>query len=83
MVHKEEEGTYHYIEKLMKEMTEFLSPGKSLLFLSTPEYSGINQKQKISDRSKIAHRKPPVKCFLTDNQCLMFSYHQNILSKLC
>ena len=26
MVHKKEEGTYHRIEKLMKEMPGFLSP---------------------------------------------------------
>ena len=26
MVHKKEEGTYHHIEKLMKEMPEFLGP---------------------------------------------------------
>ena len=30
-----------------------------------PEYSGINKEQRIHDRSKTAHRKPPVKCFLT------------------
>ena len=35
----------------------------SLLYF--PEYSGINKEQRISDRSKTAHRKPPVKCFLT------------------
>ena len=34
--------------------------------LLIPEYSGINQGQRIQDRSKTAHRKPPVKCFLTD-----------------
>ena len=26
MVHKKEDGTYHHIEKLMKEMPGFLSP---------------------------------------------------------
>ena len=30
-----------------------------------PEYSGINKGWKIHDRSKTAHKKPPVKCFLT------------------
>ena len=33
--------------------------------LLIPEYSGINKEQRIPDRSKTAHRKPPVKCFLT------------------
>ena len=36
MVHKKEEGTYHCIEKLMKEMPGFLS----LSLLLIPEYSG-------------------------------------------
>ena len=31
MVHKKEEGTYHRIEKLMKEMPVFLSPGEEML----------------------------------------------------
>ena len=53
MVHKKEKGSYHRIEKLTKEMPVLI-----------PEYSGINKEQKISDRSKTAHRKPPVKCFL-------------------
>ena len=30
MVHKKEEGTYHCIEKLMKEMSGFLSPWERL-----------------------------------------------------
>ena len=59
MVHKKEEGTYHHIETLMKEMPGFLSPRETL------EDSGINKEQRIPDRSKTAHRKPPVKCFLT------------------
>ena len=33
--------------------------------LLIPEYSGINKEQRIPDRSKTAHRKPPLKCFLT------------------
>ena len=65
MVHTKEEGTYHRIEKLTKEMPGFLSPGKGLPLLLIPEYSGINKEQRIPDRSKTAHRKPPVKCFLT------------------
>ena len=65
MVHKKKKGTYHCIEKLTKEMPGFLSPRKGLPFLLTPEYSEINKEQRIPDRSKTAHRKPPVKCFLT------------------
>ena len=61
MVHKKEEGTYHRIEKLMKEMPGFLSPGRGLPLLLIPE------EQRIPDRSKTAHRKPPVKCFLTSH----------------
>ena len=60
MVHKKEEDTYHRIEKLTKEMPGFLSPGRGLPLLLIKE-------QRIPDRSKTAHRKPPVKCFLT--QC--------------
>ena len=30
MVHKKEEGTYHRVEKLMKEMSGFLSPWERL-----------------------------------------------------
>ena len=56
MVHKKEEGTYHCIEKLTKEMSGILSPRRGLPFL---------KEQRIPDRSKTAHRKPPVKCFLT------------------
>ena len=33
MVHKKEEGTYHHIETLMKEMPGFLSPGRGLPLL--------------------------------------------------
>ena len=53
------------MKKLTKEMHAVLSPGSSLPLLLIPEYSGINKEQRIHDRSKIAHRKPPVKCFLT------------------
>ena len=77
MVHKKEEGTYHSIEKVMKEMPGFLSPRRGLPLLlipeysvinkeqRIPEYSVINKEQRIPDRSQTAHRKPPVKCFLT------------------
>ena len=65
MVHKKEEGIYHRIEKLTKEMPGFLSPRRGLLLVLIPEYSGVNKEQRIPDRSKTAHRKPPVKCFLT------------------
>ena len=50
MVHKKEEGTYHPIEKLMKEMPGFLSPGRGLPLL-------INKEQRIPGRYKTAHRK--------------------------
>ena len=46
-------------------MPGFLSPGRGLPLLLIPEYSGTNKEQRIPDRSKTAHRKPPVKCFLT------------------
>ena len=72
MVHKKEEGTYHHIETLMKEMPGFLSPGRGLPLLLIPEYSGINKEQRIPDRSKTAHRKPPVKCFLTIPSILLY-----------
>ena len=49
---------------LMKEMPGFPSPGRGLPPLLLPEYSGINKEQRIPDRSKTAHRKPSVKCFL-------------------
>ena len=69
MVHKKKEGTYHRIEKLRKEMPGFLSPGRGLPLLLIPEYSGINKEQRIPDRPKTAHRKPPV-LILPDNcQC--------------
>ena len=72
-VHKKEEGTYHRIEKLMKEMPGFLSPGRGLPLLLIPEYSGINKEQRIPDRSKTAHRKPPVKCILTSPQATLLT----------
>ena len=70
MVHKKEEGTYHRIEKLTKEMPASLSPRRGLPLLLIPEYSGINKEQRIPDRSKTVHGKPPVKCFLTRKQVI-------------
>ena len=46
-------------------MPGFLSPGKGVPLLLIPEYSGSNKGQRVPDRSKTAHRKPLVKCFLT------------------
>ena len=37
-----------------------------------PEYSEINKEQRIPDRSKTAHRKPPLKCFLTISPILLY-----------
>ena len=42
------------------------APGVVCQLLLIPEYSGVNKGQRIHDRSKTAHRKPPVKCFLKD-----------------
>ena len=79
-VHKKEEGTYHCIEKLTKEMLGFLTPGRGLPLLLIPEYSGTNKEQRIPDRSKTAHRKPPVKCFLTIPPILLYLY-KKVLTK--
>ena len=68
MVHKKEEGTYHRIEKLTKEMPVSLSPRRGLPLLLIPEYSEINKEQRTPDRSKTLYRKPPVKCFLTEKK---------------
>ena len=40
-------------------------PRKGVPLLLITEYSGINKGQRVSERSKTAHRKPLVKCFLT------------------
>ena len=68
-------------------MPGFLSPRECLdssvpgeACLSIPEYSGINKEQRIPDRSKRAHRKPPVKCFLTGYR---FSNPYSRLSECC
>ena len=68
MVHKKEEGTYLRIENLVKEMPGFLSPRETL------ESLGISKEQRISDRSKRAHRKPPVKCFLKTNYLIFLTF---------
>ena len=47
-------------------------PRSGLPPLLIPEYSGINKEQRIHDRSKTAHRKPPVKCFLTIPPILLY-----------
>ena len=76
MVHKKEESTYHYIEKLPQGNAWISSPQKAMPLLLIPEYSGINKDQRTPDRSKTAHRKPPIKCFLTlTHNC---SYHSVI-----
>ena len=71
MVHKKEEGTYHYIEKLMKEMPGFLSPRKGMHLVLIPEYLGIKKDQRIPDRSKTAHRKLSVKMLPDTERCSM------------
>ena len=52
-----------------------LSSGRGLPLFLIPEYSGINKEQRIPDRAKTAHRKPPVKCFLTDE---MAGWHHRL-----
>ena len=54
MVHKKEEGAYHRIEILTKEMTRSLSPRRGLPLLLIPEYSGINKEQRIPDSTQEA-----------------------------
>ena len=78
MVHKKEEGTYHRIEKLLKEMPGSLSPWERLFSPLIPEYSGINKEQRIPDRPKTAHREPSVKCFLTND----YGRNDTILNKI-
>ena len=46
-------------------MPGFLNPRKGMPLLLIPKYSGINKGQRVPDRSKTAHIKPLVKCFLT------------------
>ena len=63
LAHKKEEDTYHLNEKCL----DSLALGKGMPLLLIPEYSGINKGQRVPDRSKTAHGKPLVKCFLTSN----------------
>ena len=49
-------------------MPGFHRPRKGMPLLLIPEYSAINKGQRVPDRAKTAHRKPLVKCFLTDWQ---------------
>jgi len=51
-----------------------LSPRRGLPLLLISEYSGMNKEQRIPDRSKTAHRKPPVKCFLIVTECHDLSF---------
>ena len=53
-------------------MPGFLSPGKRVPLLLIPDYSGINKGQRVPDRSKTAHKKPLVKCFLTIPPILLY-----------
>ena len=58
------------------------APGSISLLHLIPEYSGINKGQRIHERSKTAHRKPPVKCFLKkDNAKECSKYHTIALKK--
>ena len=57
MVHKKEEGTYHQYWKTNKGNAWIPHPWERL---APPLNSWINKEQRIHDRSKIAHRKPPV-----------------------
>ena len=50
------------------------APGAVCQLLLIPKYSGISKGQRIHDRSKTAHRKPPVKCFLTHKHKIMFQF---------
>ena len=59
-------------------MPGFLSCKKGVPLLLIPEYSGINKDQRIPDRAKTAHRKPPVKSFLTIPPIL---FVKNVLTK--
>ena len=68
MDHKEEEGTYHLMRNAWIPQHPPHPPQKGVPLLLIPEYSGINKGQRVPDRSKTAHRKPLVKCFLTYRQ---------------
>ena len=63
-------------------MPGFLSPRKGVPLLLIPEYSGINEDQRVPDKSKTAHRKPLVKCFLTFPPILLYFLHSSLYSLL-
>ena len=71
------------MEKPVKEMHAFLSPGSGLPTPLNPEYSGIGKGQRIPDRCKTAHRKPPVKCFLTLSQVSQIEKDKYMISLTC
>ena len=58
------------------------APGAVCQHLLIPEYSGINKGQRIHDRSKAARRKPPVKCFLTQDVKDLDSENDKILTEI-
>ena len=60
-------------------MPGFFSPGKGVSLLLIPEYSGINNGQRVPDRSKTAYRKPLVKCFLTKLLMVFFTELKQII----
>ena len=62
-------------------MPGFLSPRKGVPLLLIPEYSGINKGQRVPDRSKTAHSKPLVKCFLTNIGSKIWHTLNRILEK--
>ena len=58
-------------------MPVFLSSVKGVPLLLIPEYSGINKDQRIPDRAKTAHWKPPVKYFLKYGEMQEFRFIEN------
>ena len=64
-------------------MPGFLSPGKGMPLLLIPEYSAMNKGQRVPDRAKTAHRKPLVKCFLTDWQAKVHGIFQARVLEWC
>ena len=73
MVHKKEEGTYHCIEKLMKEMPGFLSPRERL---ASPLNSWIN-KELIRNREFLTDPKQHIGSLLLmlpDNDAMFLIY---------
>ena len=64
-------------------MPGFLSPRKGVPVLLIPKYSGINKGQRVPDRSKTAHRKSLVKCFLAGYNIQTDSYLEITKLKEC